>query len=83
MAALCATYREKRFVRATFEPGECIRQGAQYAIADIHWRIEWANGEDPWRFSTTYNLTRTEEGWRVLLCTAYAEDRHFAKGSAA
>lgn len=27
-------------------------------------------------YSTTYNLARTEEGWRVLLCTAYDEARH-------
>ena len=33
-------------------------------------------------FNTTYNLVRTEEGWRVLLCTAYAEDKLFQKSTA-
>lgn len=73
MRALCAVYRERGYAGATFEPGVFLQQGDDYAIADLCWRIEWSDGTEPWRFNTTYNLARTGAGWRVLLCTAYAE----------
>jgi hypothetical protein len=73
MHALCKLYADKGFVRADFEPGIFIDQGAQHAVADLHWRIDWSGGQEPWRFQTTYNLLRTAQGWRVLLCTAYTE----------
>jgi ketosteroid isomerase-like protein len=73
MVALCHLYRQKGFVRADFEPGVCVDQGQHHAVADVAWLIEWNGGQAPWRFSTTYNLTRTGDGWRVLLCTAYSE----------
>jgi ketosteroid isomerase-like protein len=73
MIALCEIYKDKGFVRAEFEPGQFIEQGENHAIADVQWRIDWNAGQEPWRFKTTYNLVRTAEGWRVLLCTAYSE----------
>ena len=44
-----------------------------HALADIQWRIDWNAGQEPWRFKTTYNLVRTDQGWKILLCTAYSE----------
>lgn len=73
MVALCALYRERGYVAAGFEPGAFLQQGDDYAIADLHWKIDWSTGAEPWQFGTTYNLVRTEQGWRVLLCTAYSE----------
>lgn len=73
MVALCQLYRDKGFVRAEFEPRHFIDQGDQFAIADVQWHIDWTGAEPPWRFSTTYNLVRTDNGWKVLLCTAYTE----------
>jgi hypothetical protein len=73
MTALCRLYGDKGFVRVDFEPGPFIDQGARHAVADIVWRIEWRGGQEPWQFKTTYNLLRTDAGWRVLLCTAYSE----------
>ena len=73
MLALCAVYRERGYVAARFEPGAFIQQGPDYAIADLRWTIDWSTGAAPWQFNTTYNLVRTESGWRVLVCTAYSE----------
>lgn len=73
MVALCALYRERGYAGAEFEPGAFLRQGDDHAVADLRWQIKWSTGAAPWQFNTTYNLVRTEQGWRVLLCTAYSE----------
>lgn len=73
MNALCRLYESKGFVRADFEPGQFIQQGESHAVADVQWRIDWSGDQAPWHFRTSYNLLRTAEGWRVLLCTAYTE----------
>ena len=83
MEALCRLYRDKGFIRASFEPQQFINQGENFAVADVRWRIDWSGDQDPWSFKTTYNLMRTAEGWRVLLCTAYAEAALFKAQSAA
>ena len=74
MVALCALYRENGYVSAEFEPVAFIAQGEHFGVADLAWRIGWREKE-PSRFNTTYNVMRTGEGWRVLLCTAYSEQR--------
>ena len=73
MVALCGMYRERGYEAAEFEVGTFLQQGENYAIADLRWEIKWSIGAEPWQFQTTYNLVRTEQGWRVLLCTAYSE----------
>ena len=78
MDSLCQQYRERGYVSAAFEEGAYLQQGPDYAIADLRWRIEWNSGQAPWEFSTTYNLVRTAEGWRVFVCTAYTESKLFA-----
>jgi 2-oxoglutarate dehydrogenase complex dehydrogenase (E1) component-like enzyme len=83
MNALCDLYRKKGYVRADFEPIAYVNQGDQHAIADLRWRIEWNDGQEPWQFNTTYNVVHTNQGWRVLLCTAYTEDKLFKVTSAA
>jgi ketosteroid isomerase-like protein len=75
MVALCKLYKDNGYVHATFEPEAFLQQGEQYAMADLRWRIERSGGQPPWEFNTTYNLMRTAQGWRVLLCTAYSEKR--------
>ena len=82
MVALCGLYRDRSYQRASFELGTFLPQGEAFAIADLKWRIEWGSGHEPWRFNTTYNLVRTQEGWRVLLCTAYSENKLFAQSAA-
>jgi ketosteroid isomerase-like protein len=73
MVALCALYQANGYKRAHFQPNQFISQGADFAVADVAWTIEREGGAEPWRFHTTYNLCRTAEGWRVVLCTAYEE----------
>jgi hypothetical protein len=75
MVALCELYRANGFSTAKFGTASFLAQGENYAIADLSWCVERVNGEAPWQFNTTYNLIRTSEGWKVLLCTAYQEKR--------
>jgi hypothetical protein len=62
-------------LQASFESETFLQQGEQYAVVDLRWHIERSGGQPAWDFNTTYNLIRTAEGWRVLLCTAYSEKR--------
>ncbi len=75
MVALCKLYRDNGYLEARVEPERCIEQGERYAVADLRWHIERTGGQAPWQFNTTYNLMRAPDGWRVLLCTAYSEQR--------
>jgi uncharacterized protein (TIGR02246 family) len=75
MVALCELYAENGFASAAYEPVAFIEQGNDLAVADVSWNIERTDGQEPWRFNTTYNLMRMAKGWRVLLCTAYREKR--------
>ena len=83
MIALCELYRVKEFARANFDTSSFMPQGDRYAMADLRWRIDWAQTEEPWVFNTSYNLLRTDQGWRIFLCTAYQEDRLFQETGAA
>ena len=75
MVALCALYRANGYKRAHFQPNQFMSQGTDFAVADVAWTIAREAGAEPWCFHTTYNLRRTAEGWRVVLCTAYEEKR--------
>lgn len=73
MVALCKLYRDNGYVGARFEQESFLPQGTDFAIADLAWTIDRGERHEPWCFNTTYNLMRTADGWRVLLCTAYSE----------
>jgi hypothetical protein len=75
MIALCRLYQRNGFKAAHFLPGQYLLQGRDFAVADVEWTIERQGNLEPLRFRTTYNLRRTADGWRVLLCTAYEEKR--------
>ena len=75
MTALCRLYEDNGYKAARFVLGQYLLQGSDFAVADVEWTIERQGNLEPWRFRTTYNLRRTEDGWRVLLCTAYEEKR--------
>lgn len=83
MAALCTLYKDRGFIRADFEHSQFIDQGEKHAVADLQWQIDWHGGQAPGRFKTTYNLVRTEQGWKVLLCTAHSEAALHRPASAA
>lgn len=83
MVALCAQYRARGFVAAAFEPGQHLPLGPHDAVVTLRWRITWARGAPDGLFGTAYHLTRTPQGWRVLLCTAFEEARTHQDGPAA
>jgi hypothetical protein len=72
MLDLCHFYTANAYKKATFIISSMIKQGANHAIAHLYWTIERADLA-PWTFHTSYNLIYTEQGWRILLCTAYEE----------
>jgi hypothetical protein len=78
MIALCKLYHDRGYRGASFDVDTFLAQGEDFAVADLRWRIDW-DGAEPWRFNTTYNLLRTDAGWRVLLCTAYSEGKLFRR----
>jgi hypothetical protein len=75
MNALCELYRKKGYECASFEEAAYLALGDKYAIVDLRWRIDWNGGQESWQFNTTYNVVRTDQGWRILVCTAYTEDK--------
>jgi ketosteroid isomerase-like protein len=74
MRALCELYRQHGYRKADFTERAFLEQGEDFAVADIHWHIE-RDDAPAWEFRTTYNLQRQQGQWRVLLCTAYNEQR--------
>jgi hypothetical protein len=80
MVTPCNQYRERGYLCASFEPGQFIAQGNDDAVADLRWRIEWLQHEAS-VFNTTYNLVRAQDGWRVLVCTAYSENELHAQSA--
>ncbi len=75
MIALCDLYRANGYKQATFEPSQYFAQGREFVVADVAWTIEREADAEPWCFHTTYNLRLAQNGWRVMLCTAYEEQR--------
>ena len=75
MVRLCELYRANGFREARFEEAAFIAQGEDFAVADLSWHIDRLGDLPPWTFNTSYNLMRTAAGWKVLLCTAYEEQR--------
>jgi len=73
MQALCEHYRMDDFEAADFESVEVVHLGRDALMANVSWRINRFQGRPSSRFNTAYNLVRTAEGLRVLLCTAYEE----------
>ena len=82
MVALCRQYRQNGYASAAFTPVAFLAQGEHFCVADISWNISRTANQEPWRFNTTYNLMRTSDGWRVLLCTAYSEKKLHGKNEA-
>jgi hypothetical protein len=75
MKALVAHYRDNGFQRADFVLDRMIEQGSDNAAVDVSWTIERQGGMVPWRFRTGYNLRRFLDGWRIVMCTAYEEQK--------
>ncbi len=72
--ALCTVYRQAGYGRADFAIDHFVPLGADHAFARVRWTITRADGSLLQRFGTGYQLLRTADGLRVLLCTAFEED---------
>ena len=75
MVALCERYRADGFAAAEFAARGCIDQPPDHAVVDLEWTIHRGGGRPSRSFRTGYNLSREAEGWRIVLCTAYEEER--------
>jgi len=74
LSALCAIYARDGYAGARREGFEVVPLGADSVLTNVSWRLERSHGGLPHRFRTAYNLVRSTDGWRVLLCTAYEEE---------
>jgi len=72
--ALCAHYRQAGYASASFNIDQCVPLGPDHAFARLQWTLRRADGSLLQRFGTGYQLLRTAQGPRVLLCTAYQEN---------
>ena len=73
MLRLCAQYRSHGYRQARYEIAWGTMLGPDACIVALAWQIDRHGELEPWRFHTAYNLARSPEGWRILLCTAYEE----------
>ena len=73
MHALCDIYRGHGDAHWDFELRDFVGMGAHQAFARVHWRLQRDDGALVQEFDTGYNLTRTAQGPRVVLCTAFEE----------
>jgi hypothetical protein len=81
--ALCAVYRGANYGRADFVIDHFVPMGPNHAFARLQWTITRVDGSLLQRFGTGYQLLRTADGPRVLLCTAFEEDLQEMKPHAA
>lgn len=81
--ALCELYRSNGYHQADFEMVAHTPLGADGAFANVRWTLTRADGSVLQRFCTGYNLARTPQGPRVVLCTAYQENISEMKRNAA
>lgn len=72
--ALCELYRRNDYDRAEFEITDHIALGPHHAFANLQWTLWRTDGSQLQRFRTGYNLARTPNGPKVVLCTAYQEN---------
>jgi hypothetical protein len=74
MRALCNMYRSSGYARASFELGKVTPMGPHHAFADVAWKLHRADDSLLQAFCTGYQLMRSAQGLRVLLCIAHDED---------
>jgi hypothetical protein len=72
--ALCEIYRQADYGRADFRLVHHEPLGPQHAFARIAWTLVRRDGSPLQAFGTAYQLMRSADGPRVLLCTAFEED---------
>jgi hypothetical protein len=74
MRALCEVYRNSGYARATFELRHFTPMGPHHAFADVAWALHRADHSLLQAFRTGYQLMRSAQGLRVLMCIAHDED---------
>ncbi len=82
MRSLCDVYRSSGYARATFELLAITPLGPHHAFADVAWALRRADGSLLQAFRTGYQLIRSAQGLRVLLCIAHDEDLGAIRGAA-
>jgi hypothetical protein len=78
MRALCAVYRNSGYARASFELRSLTPMGPHHAFADVAWVLHRSDdhpaGALLQAFRTGYQLIRSAQGLRVMMCVAHDED---------
>jgi hypothetical protein len=66
--------REARYGRATFAAPRVSAFAPTLVQATLPWSIHDLDGAVLWRFTCTYNLFRSDAGWKIVLCTNHEPD---------
>jgi hypothetical protein len=74
MERLNTINRESRYGRATFAPPFVVAFAPTLVQATVPWTVHDVDGGVLWRFTCTYNLIRTDDSWKIVLCTNHAPD---------
>ena len=81
--ALCEVYRSSGLARTSFELLDHVPMGPDHGFARLRWQLWRTDGGLLQTFGTGYQLMRTADGLRVLLCTAFEEDLSALRAQAA
>ncbi len=71
MQTALEAYRASDCVRFKARLLDERRIGPRYALIDVEWSPENADGKRTMHFSTTYNLVRDEGSWKVSMITRH------------
>jgi hypothetical protein len=74
MHALCKVYRDSGYAHARFELLSVTPIGPHHAFADVAWTLARTDGSLLQAFRTGYQLMRSAQGLRVLMCVAHDEN---------
>jgi hypothetical protein len=72
--ALCDLYRDNHFDHTDFVIEQHASLGPNHATARVAWSLSRRDASTLQNFHTHYQLVRTSQGVRVLMCTAFDED---------
>ncbi len=73
MRAICAYHTREGYGRARPTDVRVRETSPQVRLAEVDWEVDDREGQPLWRFTNTYQLTKYEDDWRILVSTTHAD----------